>query len=129
MLKREIIRIIVAMIVGLCVSLFWINGENEATYYMTLFMPVYFVGMFYAGKLLLKLLGMVAKTYFSWQFMSLLINPLWGTVICVVLLCLGVFAIFSFGWLIGLGKCIYCLITAYQLDQQCRSDLNEFDFL
>lgn len=129
MLKREIIRIIVVMILGLCVSFFWIKGENEAIYYLTLLMPVYFVGMFYAGKLLLKLLGMVTKAYFSWQFMSLLINPLWGTVICVVLLCLGVFAILSFGWLIGLGKCIYCLITAYQLDQQCRIDLNEFDYL
>lgn len=129
MIKREIIRISIIAVIGFIVSLFIICEGNTTGYYAMLFMPIYFIGMLYAGKTLLKLLGMVAKTYFSCQFMSLLINPLCGTLICILLLCFGVAVIFSIGWLIGLGKCIYCLITAYQLDQQCRVGSNEFDFL
>lgn len=128
MVKREIIRIVISAIVGFLVSLFWVNGDNKITYYGLLLLPLYFVGMFYAGKTLLKLLGMVAKTYFSCQFMSMLINPLWGTIICLLLLIFGLVVVFSFGWLIGLGKCICCLVTAYQLDQQCRMSSNEYDF-
>ena len=82
--------------------------------------------MFYAGKILLKILGVIARTFFSCQFMSLLINPLWGTLICVVLLCIGLAVIFGFGWLIGIGRCIYCLLTAYQLDKQCVENQQEY---
>lgn len=128
MVKREIIRISIIAAIGFVVSLFMYNEGNLTGFYAFLFMPLYFIGMFFAGKTLLKLLGMVAKTYFSCQFMSLLINPLWGTIICILLLFIGVTAIFSIGWLIGLGKCIYCLITAYQLDKQCRVGSQEFDF-
>ena len=128
MVKREVIRIIIIAVIGFVVSLCMYTEGNTVEYSAMLFVPIYFIGMFYAGKTLLKLLGMVAKTYFSCQFMSLLINPLWGTIICILLLILGVTAIFSIGWLIGLGKCIYCLITAYQLDKQCRVGSQEFDF-
>lgn len=128
MVKREIIRISIVAVMGFFISLLLMKKENEASYYAMILLPLYFIGMFYAGKTLLKLLGVVAKTYFSCQFMSLLTNPLWGTVICVILLSVGIVAIFSIGWLIGLGKCIYCLVTAYQLDQQCGVGSNEFDF-
>lgn len=128
MVKREIIRISIIAVIGFVVSLFMHVAGNSTEYYTMLFMPIYFIGMFYAGKILLRLLGMVVKTYFSCQFMSLLINPLWGTIICILMLVLGLMAIFSIGWLIGLGRCIYCLITAYQLDKQCRVGLQEFDF-
>lgn len=128
MVKRELIRIAILAAAGVFVALFNIDWKNTDMYYLILMMPVYFVGMFYAGKLLLKLIGVVAKTYFSYQFMSLLINPLWGTVLCLILLCLGLIGILSFGWIIGLGRCIYCLVTAYQLDQQCRGNQNEFDY-
>lgn len=128
MVKREIIRICIIAVIGFLVSLCIRTGEKSIKYYAMLFMPIYFIGMFYAGKTLLKLLGVVAKTYFSCQFMSLLINPLWGTVICTLLLIFGLAAIFSVGWLIGLGKCIYCIVTACQLDKQCRVGSQEFDF-
>lgn len=121
MIKREVIRIIVLALLGLLFALLYINSKNEVTYYSVLLLPVYFIGMFYAGKILLKLMGIVAKTYFSCQFVSLLINPLWGSILCIILLCLGLLAILSFGWLIGWGRCIYCMITAYQLNRQCHT--------
>ena len=119
MLKREIIRIGILAIIGFMVSLFVHGEEKSVKYYAMLILPFYFVGMFYAGKTLLRLLVMIIKTYFSYQFMSLLINPLVGTILCMLLFTFGIAAIFCIGWLIGLGKCIYCLITAHQLDKQC----------
>lgn len=120
MVKREIIRISVIAIMGFVVALLMLGESDLFKWYVLFFMPIYFIGTFYAGKTLIKLLGMVVKTYFSYQFMSLLTNPLWGTIICILLLVLGIAVIFVIGWLIGLGKCIYCLITAYQLDKQCK---------
>lgn len=128
MVKREMIRIGINATVGFLVSLVFIGNEYTSNYYLMLFLPFYFVGMFYAGKILLNLLGKVVKTYFSCQFVSLLINPLWGTLICILLLCIGLITILSIGWLIGLGRCIYCLGTAMQLDQQCKIGSQEFDF-
>ncbi len=121
MLKREFARIGIVGGIGLLVMIFFMLG-NEGVSWLPLIIPFYFIGMFYAGKILLKILGVVSKTYFSCQFMSLLINPLWGTIICIVLLCIGLAAIFSFGWVIGIGRCIYCLFTAYQLDSVCSTN-------
>lgn len=106
--------------------LFVMFGNEDGVKWSLLIILVYFIGMFYAREILLKMLGAVAKTYFSCQFMSLLINPLWGTVICIVLLCIGLAVIFSFGWLIGIGRCIYCLVTAYQIDRQCVEKQKEY---
>ena len=89
MLKREFIRIGILGGIGILIMLFIIFGDKNGENWLSLITPFYVIGMFYAGKILLKILGVVAKTYFSCQFMSLLINPLWGTVICVVLLCIG----------------------------------------
>lgn len=126
MLKREFTRIGILGAIGLMIMLFVMFGNEDGVNWSSLIIPFYVIGMFYAGKILLKILGVVAKTYFSCQFMSLLINPLWGTVICLVLLAIGLAVIFSFGWLIGIGRCIYCLVTAYQLDRQCLDRQQEY---
>lgn len=119
MLKRECICIGVLGVIGLVIMISVMFGNENEVNWSSFIIPFYVIGMFYAGKILLKVLGVVAKTYFSCQFMSLLINPLWGTMICIVILCIGIAAIFSFGWVIGIVRCIYCLIIAYQLDKQC----------
>lgn len=126
MLKREFTRIGILGGIGLVIMTFVMFGNENGVNWSSLIIPFYVIGMFYAGKILLKVLGAVAKTYFSCQFMSLLINPLWGTVICVALLCIGLAVLFSFGWLIGIGRCIYCLVTAYQLDRQCLENQQEY---
>lgn len=126
MLKREITRIGILGGIGILIMLFVMFGKEDGVKWSLLIIPVYFIGMFYAGKILLKMLGAVAKTYFSCQFMSLLINPLWGTLICVLLLSIGLAVIFSFGWLIGIGRCICCLVSAHQLDRECLERQQEY---
>ena len=84
-----------------------------------LLLPFYFVGTFYAGSVLFKLIGGVLKTYFSGQFTSLLMNPLWGTIVCLLFLVLGLGAVLAFAWLYGIGRCIYSIVVAHQLDKQC----------
>lgn len=126
MLKRECTRIGILGTIGFVLMLVVMFSSEEGANWSSIITPFYVIGMFYAGKILLKILGVVVKTYFSAQFMSLLINPLLGTVICIVLLCLGIAAIFSVGWLIGIVRCICCLVTAYQLDQQCIEKRDEY---
>lgn len=111
MLKRELVHIGILGCIGLLIMLFVMFDNENGVNWASLIIPFYVIGMFYAGKILLKFLGVVFKTYFLGQFVSLLINPLWGTVICVVLLCIGLAAVFSFAWLIGIGRCIYCLVV------------------
>ena len=123
MVKREFTRIGILGGIGLVIMLCIMFSNENSVNWSLLIIPFYVIGMFYAGKILLKIISVVAKTYFSYQFMSLLINPLWGTVICLILLGIGLAVIFSFGWLIGIGRCIYCIIVAYQLDKQC-TELN-----
>ena len=70
------------------------------------------------GKTLLSMVAVVAKTYFQCQIMSLFINSFWGSVICIVLFLLGMAFVLYVGWIIGIGKCIYSLYVARQLDNQ-----------
>lgn len=77
MMKREVIRILVAAGIGVIVALVWAYRSDSVCWEMLL-LPFYFVGTFYAGSVLFKLIGGVLKTYFSGQFTSLLMNPLWG---------------------------------------------------
>jgi len=126
MLKRELKRIGIIGAIGLLIMFFAMFGNEGGINWLSLIIPLYLIGMFYAGKILLRILGVVARKYFSCQFMSLLIKPLWGTVICLILLCLGLVTIFSFGWLIGIGRCICCLVKAYQIDKQCFETRQEY---
>ena len=87
MMKREVIRILVAAGIGVIVALVWAYRSDSVCWEMLL-LPFYFVGTFYAGSVLFKLIGGVLKTYFSGQFTSLLMNPLWGTIVCLLFLVL-----------------------------------------
>lgn len=92
MMKREVIRILVAAGIGVIVALVWAYRSDSVCWEMLL-LPFYFVGTFYAGSVLFKLIGGVLKTYFSGQFTSLLMNPLWGTIVCLLFLVLGLSAV------------------------------------
>lgn len=129
MVKREITRIVIMVCIGLIIAVAMIirNGENINKEVLIL-LPLYITGLFYTGTLLLKSLCFIIKTYCSCQFVSLLSNPLWGTIISVVLLFLGIMTVLSFGWVIGIFRCIYCLITAYQFDRQ-YNEMNNIDFM
>lgn len=117
MLMRELSRIAILTILGFCVGLYMMISEDSSAGIM-LIAPTYLLGMFYAGKTLLGMVATIAKTYFQCQIMSLFTNPLWGSIICIVLLLLGMAIVLSVGWIIGIGKCIYSLYVARQLDNQ-----------
>ncbi len=106
-------------VLGFIIALGMLFGSSEANGESLIIMPLYFVGMFYAGKTLLKMFGAIVNMYFQYQMMCLFMKPLLGTVICIILLFVGIGIILSFGWIVGLFKCIYSLITAYQLDREC----------
>lgn len=50
MLKREITRIGILGGIGLLVMLFVMFGNEDGVKWSLLIIPVYFIGMFYAGK-------------------------------------------------------------------------------
>ena len=128
MIKREITRIVFMICVGLIIAVAIILRNGKSTDLEIIFLlPLYIIGLFYGGTLLIKAIGFIFKTYCSCQFVSLLSNPMWGTIVSIVLLVLGVIAVLSFGWVIGIFRCIYCLITAYQFDRQ-YDEINNTNF-
>ena len=56
MMKREVIRILVAAGIGVIVALVWAYRSDSVCWEMLL-LPFYFVGTFYAGSVLFKLIG------------------------------------------------------------------------
>ena len=124
MLKRELTRIAFAGGIGIILALYlFFTGETEITLGILL-VPVYCIGAFYAATTLFRLVGRLFKIYFSAQFFSLLVNPFWGTVICLFLLVIGLCAAISFGWIYGLGKCIVRIVKASKLDRGCKEGDN-----
>lgn len=118
MLKRELLRLAFISVLGFVSSIiFWIT-TGEIEWVMLVLLPLYFIGMFFAGKQMINILLLILKTYFSFQFVSIISKSLLGSVLCVLLLALGLGVTLSVGWLFGLGKCIYSLVTAHQLDRQ-----------
>lgn len=117
MFMRELSRIAILTMVGLAVGVYMMV-RGDVSVGIMLISPVYLIGMFYAGKTLLSMITAVAKTYFQCQIMSLFTNPLWGSIICMALFLLGMAFVLSIGWVVGIGKCIYSLYVARQLDNQ-----------
>lgn len=118
MLKRELLRLAFIAGVGVVSSIIFWGTTGEIEWVMLVLLPLYFIGMFFAGKQMINILLLILKTYFSIQFVSIISKSLLGSVLCVLLLVLGLGAILSVGWLYGVGKCIYSLVTAHQLDRQ-----------
>lgn len=116
MLQRELIRSVFAVSVGVLVG-FLLYMRNDMSGRILIAAPVYGLGLFYAGKIWLSLIGKVISTYLRAQFMSFMTHPILGTILCLLLLTLGLGIVLSFGWIIGIGKWILALVTAYQEDK------------
>lgn len=117
MLKRELIRIFVAAIVGLFIG-FLVLVEEDSVAATILLFPFYAIGIFYAGKTLIKMLGAVLKCYFQYQILSFFHRPVVGSILCILLLGLGISFVVSVGWIVGIGKCIYSIVTAIRTDRE-----------
>lgn len=117
MLKREVIKIAAILGAGLIVTLIFMTRKEDMSLAFLVF-PVYILGLVYSGSMLLRMLGGMFKEYFHYQVISLFFRPLMGSIICSLLLAAGLFFIFTFGWLIGIGKCIYSLINAVKVDRE-----------
>lgn len=115
MIKRELVKILAIAGIGLMLGII-LACANYDLASCILFMPVYLVGMFYAGSLLLHMLGSVIKEYFQLQILSFFLKPLFGTIVSALLLATGLFCIFTFGWIIGIGKCVYAIVLAAEAD-------------
>ncbi|MBR6326051.1 MAG: hypothetical protein IKR61_04530 [Lachnospiraceae bacterium] len=119
MLKRELTRIAFAGGIGIALAIYLFAAQQADTVWEVLLIPFYCIGSLYATTALLKLVGKIIKSYFSAQFFSLLVNPLWGTILCVFLLVMGLSAVIAFGWIYGLGKCVVRVVKACELDHRC----------
>ncbi|MBM6939374.1 hypothetical protein H7U37_12710 [Pseudoflavonifractor phocaeensis] len=125
MLKRELIRILALMLLGLVLgTLLGVPPGLERF----LGAPLYVVGIFYAGRTFLGLLGRLLSTYAHYQMMSLMFHSLSAALLCLVLLALGLAAVCTIGWLFGLVRCAAALISAAQLDRSLRESPEEWSF-
>lgn len=125
MLKRELIRILALMLLGLVLgTLLGVPPGLERL----LGAPLYVVGIFYAGRTFLSLLGRLLGTYAQYQMMSLMFRSLPAALLCLVLLALGLALVCTVGWFLGLIRCAAALISAAQLDRSLRDSLEEWNF-
>lgn len=123
MLKREIIRVVFLGIIGVFLSLYLYYTENTAISNLYI-VPLYVIGMVYAGKYLIKLILYWSRTYLSSQMTSLIVNPLWGTLICIIVFLIGLYLIIRYGWILGILRCLYQLYTAFMMDWEIRNTQN-----
>lgn len=117
MLKREVVKITAILGAGLIAAFIFVSPKEDMSLAFLVF-PVYILGLVYSGSMLLRMLGGLFKEYFHYQVISFFFRPFMGTIICSLLLAASLFFIFTFGWLIGIGKCIYSLIIAVKVDRE-----------
>lgn len=114
MLKRELIRILATGGAGLVIGVIRCVQTGQLLW---LLLPLYLIGTLYAGLTIVKLVGDAFRSYFHGQLACLWSNPLWGTLICLTILFLSLAVILSFGWLIGIVRCVWSICTAVQEDR------------
>ncbi len=125
MLKRELIRIMALLLLGLVLgTLLGVPSGLERF----LGAPLYVVGIFYAGRTFLSLLGRLLGIYAQYQMMSLMFRSLPAALLCLVLLALGLALVCTVGWFLGLFRCAAALISAAQLDRSLRDSPDEWNF-
>lgn len=117
MLKREVIRVLSLMLLGVVLGTLLGIPPGPERFLLT---PLYVVGFFYAGRSFLSLLGRLLGTYAQYQMMSLLFRSLPAAVLSTVLLAVGLAAMCTFGWVLGLVRCATALISAARLDRSLR---------
>lgn len=125
MLKRELIRILALMLLGVLLGTLLDVPFGPERF---LAAPLYVLGLFYAGRSFLSLLGRLLSTYAQYQMMSLMFRSLSAALLCLVLLVVGLAVVCTIGWLIGLVRCVAAVISAAQLDRSLRASPEEWTF-
>lgn len=123
MLKRELLRVVLLGIVGVFVALY-LYYTKEYTVSNLYIVPLYVIGMVYAGKYLVKMILSWSRTYLSSQMTSLVVNPLWGSIICIIVFLVGLYLIIHYGWILGIVRCLYQLGSAFMMDMDIRNAQN-----
>lgn len=123
MLKRELLRVVLLGIVGVFVALYlyYTKAYTVSNLYI---IPLYVIGMVYAGKYLVKMILSWSRTYLSSQMTSLVVNPLWGSIICIIVFLVGLYLIIHYGWILGIVRCLYQLGSAFMTDLDIRNAQN-----
>lgn len=115
MLKRELLRIAVLAGAGFLLALLFSPSQI-----LLLLAPLYLVGVFYAGRTLLGLVGGLFRSWGQWQMITLFSHSLTGGLLCLIFLVLGLAFIAAVGWMIGIIRCFMALYNAAQIDQQLK---------
>ena len=118
MFAKELRRAMVIMLIGVGIALVSITARNTRDYGLYFFVPIYWLGIVYAGRKLIQVLGNCLKVLLTCEFISLLLRPFWGTILCVILFGIGLVGILCLGWIYGLYKCGNCLWESYKADRR-----------
>jgi hypothetical protein len=118
MLRRELLRILLLAALGVAAGCLFLPAQaGLAWYWRWILAPLYLVGLFYAGRILLQMVGKLFRFWGQWQMFSFFSRPFFGTLLCGALLVAGLAFVAAVGWFIGLVRCVLALIQASQSDQ------------
>ena len=115
--QRELIRILLLMLIGVAAAIWVVPEFGELDFLPKWLIPFYIVGIVYAGKYLFFAIWKLFKTFFQYQMMSLIVNPLVGTIVCAILLILGIALLIAFGWIFGWIRCLYIMYEDHKFDR------------
>ena len=115
MLKRELIRIFTCTAIGAAIGTVQYLHSGKTLW---LLLPVYMIGLLYAGLYIAKMAAGAFRSYFHGQLACLWSHPILGTIICILILLLSLAAILCIGWLVGVIRCVISLYTAVQEDRK-----------
>lgn len=114
MVKREIIRITILMLAGMCLSfILFLSNHNPWSFLLIAYVPC----MAYGGSAFLKWIWNLFGWFLQMQFMSVVHKSIWGVVLAVIALVFGGACIMVGGTFWGLYRIIRNLIEDLEMDQ------------
>lgn len=114
MLKKELIKILIAFLVGTAAGIYILLNFSEKE--LGFLAPVYFVGLLYGWKELLKLLAGLTGASAKGGFFFIGAGGLFGLTLTLFFYFFTMAIILAFGWIIGIYKCIRALMYAHSQD-------------
>lgn len=120
MLRREIIKVLFLVLIGIIISVYLYNRFSVNSW-MIWIQPLYIPGVVYGVKTIVSGIISVLSFLLKNMMMSIMFKSLAGGITVCLVCVLGLIIILSLGAIIGLGRIIKLMIEDYNIDQELSS--------
>lgn len=119
MVRREVIRISLLAVVGLCLAIIlFADNHNWNSFFLIAYVPC----ITYGGIALIKWLWGLFRWFMQMQFMSIMHRSILGVILAMLALAIGFSIVMLGGMVAGLYKIVRNLIEDARMDQNLIMD-------